>query len=130
MAQEFNLRAGATYPSLRMELIEDGRYDFHKAKLNNALQDSDVVFSMKDIETGILKVSKAKAVIKNADTEGCEDKYVVEYDWQPRDTAKPGIYEGWFDIDFKGDVVETGVDYPSAGKLRVPVTEDLLIYVR
>ena len=86
--------------------------------------------TLKDIETGILKVSKAKAVIKNADTEGCEDKYVVEYDWQTRDTAKPGIYEGWFDIDFKGDVVEAGVDYPSAGKLRVPVTEDLLIYVR
>lgn len=127
---EFAIRVGSNYPSLRMELIEDGRYDFHKAKINNALQDSDVVFSMKDIETGILKVSKAKAVIKNADTEGCEDKYVVEYDWQTRDTAKPGIYEGWFDIDFKGDVVEAGVDYPSAGKLRVPVTEDLLIYVR
>lgn len=128
--QEFFIKAGSNYPSLRMELIEDGRYDFHKAKINNALQDSNVVFSMKDIETGILKVSKAKAVIKNADTEGCEDKYVVEYDWQTRDTAKPGIYEGWFDIDFKGDVVEAGVDYPSAGKLRVPVTEDLLIYVR
>ena len=127
---EFFVRQGANYPALRMELIEDGRYDFHKAKINNALQDSDVVFSMKDIETGILKVSKAKAVIKNADTEGCEDKYVVEYDWQTRDTAKPGIYEGWFDIDFKGDVVEAGVDYPSAGKMRVPVTEDLLIYVR
>ena len=128
--QEFFIKAGSSYPALRMELIEDGRYDFHKAKINNALQDSDVVFSMKDIETGILKVSKAKAVIKNADTEGCEDKYVVEYDWQTRDTAKPGIYEGWFDIDFKGDVVEAGVDYPSAGKLRIPVTEDLLIYVR
>lgn len=130
MAQEFFVRQGVNYPALRMELIEDGRYDFHKAKINNALQDSDVVFSMKDIETGILKVSKAKAVIKNADTEGCEDKYVVEYDWQTRDTAKPGIYEGWFDINFKGDVVEAGVDYPSAGKLRIPVTEDLLIYVR
>ena len=128
--QEFFIRVGSNYPALRMELIEDGRYDFHKAKINNALQDSDVVFSMRDIETGILKVSKAKAVIKNADTEGCEDKYVVEYDWQTRDTAEPGIYEGWFDIDFKGDVVEAGVDYPSAGKLRVPVTEDLLIYVR
>ena len=128
--QEFSVRAGATLPVLRMEIIEDGRYDFHKAKINNALQDSDVVFSMKDIETGILKVSKAKAVIKNADTEGCEDKYVVEYDWQTRDTTKPGIYEGWFDINFKGDVVEAGVDYPSAGKLRIPVTEDLLIYIR
>ena len=128
--QEFNVRVGATLTVLRMELIENGRYDFHKAKINNALQDSDVVFSMKDIETGILKVSKAKAVIKNADTEGCEDKYVVEYDWQPRDTAKPGIYEGWFDIDFNGDVIEEGVDYPAAGKLRMPVTESLLIYVR
>lgn len=127
---EFAIRAGANYPALRMELIEDGRYDYHKAKINNALQDSNVVFSMKDIETGILKVSKAKALIKNADTEGCEDKYVVEYDWQSRDTAKPGIYEGWFDIDFNGDVVEDGVDYPTAGRLRIPVAESLLIYVR
>lgn len=127
---EFAIRAGANFPVLRMELIEDGRYDYHKAKINNALQDSNVVFSMKDIETGILKVSKAKALIKNADTEGCEDKYVVEYDWQSRDTAKPGIYEGWFDIDFNGDVVEDGVDYPTAGRLRIPVAESLLIYVR
>ena len=52
--QEFFIRTGSNYPSLRMELIEDGRYDFHKAKLNNALQDSDVVLSMKDIETGII----------------------------------------------------------------------------
>ena len=130
MAMSFSIREGATYPALRMELIEDGRYDYHKAKINNALQDSDVVFSMKDVETGILKVSKAKAVIKNADTEGCEDKYLVEYDWQPRDTAKQGTFEGWFDIVFNGDVVEDGVDYPSAGKLRIPVSESLIIYVR
>ena len=43
--QEFFIRQGANYPALRMELIEDGRYDFHKAKINNALQDSDVVFT-------------------------------------------------------------------------------------
>lgn len=128
--QSLTVRVGTNYPALRMELIEDGRYDFHKAKINNALQDSDVVFSMKDTETGLLKISKAKALIKNADTEGCEDKYVLEYDWQPRDTAKPGIYEGWFDIKFNGDVVEEGVDYPNAGILRVPVAESLLIYIR
>ena len=127
---EFTVREKSNYPVLRLELIEDGRYDFHKAKINNALQDSDVVFSMKDIETGILKISKAKALIKNAETEGCEDKYVLEYDWQARDTAKPGIYEGWFDIKFNGDVVEYGVDYPTAGILRVPVSENLLIYVK
>ena len=128
--QSLTVRVGTNYPSLRMELIEDGRYDFHKAKINNALQDSDVVFTMKDTETGLLKISKAKALIKNADNEGCEDKYVLEYDWQPRDTAKPGIYEGWFDIKFNGDVVEEGVDYPNAGILRVPVAESLLIYIR
>ena len=128
--QTLTIRTGTNYPVLRMELIEDGRYDFHKAKINNALQDSDVVFSMKDTETGLLKISKAKALIKNADTEGCEDKYVLEYDWQPRDTAKPGIYEGWFDIKFNGDVIEEGVDYPNAGILRVPVAESLLIYIR
>ena len=129
MAQEFFIRKGSVNPVLRMEVIKDGRYDFKKSMIDNAIQDSVVKFYMKDVETGLLKVAKADADIVLAQEEGCEEKYILQYKWKERDTKKEGIYEGWFEIDFNGNLKEEGVDYPS-GKMRVPVQEDLIIYVK
>ena len=127
MIQEFYINTSATLPVLRMELINDGRYDFDK--FYDAIQDADITFSMKDTETGILKISKAPTRLLLAETGGCEEKYVIEYDWTERDTKKPGIYKGWFDIKFRGDISEYGVSFPE-GKLIVPIQEDLMIYVK
>lgn len=129
MAQEFFIRKGSVNPVLRMELIKDGRYDFKKAMIDNAIQDSVVKFYMKDAETDLLKVAKADADIVLAQEEGCEEKYILQYKWKERDTKKEGIYEGWFEIDFNGNLKEEGVDYPS-GKMRVPIQEDLIIYIK
>lgn len=129
MAQEFFIRKGSVNPVLRMELIKDGRYDFKKSMIDNAIQDSVVKFYMKDSETGLLKVAKADADVVLAQNEGCEEKYILQYKWKERDTKKEGIYEGWFEIDFNGNLTEEGVDYPS-GKMRVPIQEDLIIYVK
>ena len=129
MAQEFFIRKGSVNPVLRMEVIKDGRYDFKKSMIDNAIQDSVVKFYMKDVETGLLKVAKADADIVLAQEEGCEEKYILQYKWKERDTKKEGIYEGWFEINFNGNLKEEGVDYPS-GKMRVPVQEDLIIYVK
>ena len=63
--QEFFIKKGSVNPSLEMELINDGRYDFHKSLINEALQDSVITFSMVDEETGILKISKASAKMKD-----------------------------------------------------------------
>ena len=126
---EFIIKKGSVNPVLRMELIKDGRYDFKKAMIDNAIQDSVVKFYMKDVETGLLKVAKADADIVLAQEEGCEEKYILQYKWKERDTKKEGIYEGWFEINFNGNLKEEGVDYPS-GKMRVPVQEDLIIYVK
>lgn len=125
---EFHIRTGSVNPVLRMELIKDGRYDYKKSLINNALQDCSVKFSMRDLETGILKVSKADASIMLADEGGCEENYVIEYKWTERDTRKPGIYKGWFDIDFNGNIKEEGVEYP-VGRMTVPIQEELIIYV-
>ena len=127
MIQEFYINTGATLPVLRMELINDGRYDFDK--FYNAIQNADITFSMKDVETGILKISKAKANTVLAETGGCEEKYVIEYDWTERDTKYPGIYKGWFEIVFNRDLVEDGICFPD-GKLIVPIQESLMIYVK
>ena len=129
MAQEFFIRKGSVNPVLRMELIKDGRYDFKKSMIDNAIQDIVVKFYMKDSETGLLKVAKADADVVLAQEEGCEEKYILQYKWKERDTKKEGIYEGWFEIDFNGNLTEEGVDYPS-GKMRVPIQEDLIIYVK
>lgn len=128
MAQEFFIRKGSVNPVLRMELIKDGRYDFKKAMIDNAIQDSVVKFYMKDTETDLLKVAKADADIVLAQEEGCEEKYILQYKWKERDTKKEGIYEGWFEINFNGDLKEEGVDYPS-GKMRVPIQEKLQIII-
>ena len=128
MAQEFFIRKGSVNPVLRMELIKDGRYDFKKSMIDNAIQDSVVKFYMKDVETDLLKVAKADADIVLAQEEGCEGKYILQYKWKERDTKKEGIYEGWFEINFNGNLKEEGVDYPS-GKMIVPIQEKLQIII-
>lgn len=124
----FYIRQNSVNPVLRMELIQDGRYDFQKSLINDALQDCSVLFSMKDTETGILKVSNEKASVVLAKEDGCEEKYILEYKWKPRDTKKEGIYEAWFDIDFHGNIYQYGVDFP-VGKMTVPIQDKLFIYV-
>lgn len=128
MAQEFFIRKGSVNPVLRMELIKDGRYDFKKSMIDNAIQDSVVKFYMKDVETDLLKVAKADADIVLAQEEGCEEKYILQYKWKERDTKKEGTYEGWFEINFNGNLKEEGVDYPS-GKMIVPIQEKLQIVI-
>ena len=68
MVQEFYINSHATLPVLRMELINDGRNDYNK--IYDAIQDADITFSMKDTETGILKVCNAEATVKLAETRG------------------------------------------------------------
>ena len=128
MAQEFFIRKGSVNPVLRMEVIKDGRYDFKKSMIDNAIQDSVVKFYMKDVETGLLKVAKADADIVLAQEEGCEEKYILQYKWKERDTKKEGTYEEWFEINFNGNLKEEGVDYPS-GKMIVPIQEKLQIII-
>lgn len=125
---EFIIKKGSVNPVLRMELIKDGRYDFKKSMIDNAIQDSVVKFYMKDVETDLLKIAKADADIVLAQEEGCEEKYILQYKWKERDTKKEGIYEGWFEIDFNGNLKEEGVDYPS-GKMIVPIQEKLQIII-
>lgn len=130
MNQEFYIIKGATVPYLRMELINDGRTDFFKSDIiNKSLQDATVKFSMKNTDTDVLKISNAPCNVVLAKTDGCEEKYVIEYRWKERDTKESGIYQGWFTIDFHGNITEEGVDFPE-GKLIVPISENLIIFVK
>lgn len=128
--QEFYIRQYSVNPVLEMELIADGRYDFKKSLMNRALQDSNVTFSMIDEETGLLKVAKAKANIVLANDGNCDEKYILQYKWAKKDVAKKGVFHGWFEIKFNGDLTDgDGTQYPE-GNLIVPVEEELRIFVK
>ena len=127
--QEFFIMKGSVNPVLEMELINDGRYDFQKSLLNDALQDSVVTFNMKSEETGILKISQANANIVLANEDRCQERYILQYKWKERDVKQEGIFYGWFEIKFNGNLTSDGVDYPK-GNLIVPIEEDLRIIIK
>ena len=119
MAYNFFINKGATLPTLRMEAINDGRHDF--SKLNIALQAADVYFNMTNIENGIRKIA-------NKEDNGCEDKYIIEYQWKERDTKTPGLYKGEFRIVFNDTVEVDGKTLP-IGELIVPISQELHIHI-
>ena len=129
MAQLFTINRGSELPYLRMELINDGRHDYHKFYL--AIQDeanSHVTFSMRDAETGVYKIANAEAHVVYDEDSGCEERYLLEYRWKKRDTNMAGRYIGTFKITFSGNIKMDGVNFPS-GELIVPIQEDLVINI-
>ena len=125
MAMAFKINKGATMPYLRMELVNDGRSDYHKAYL--ALQAADgVTFSMWNKETGIYKIANAAADIVYDEYSGCEERYIIQYRWNKRDTNESGRYVGQFKIRFSDNIVMEGVTFPS-GDLIMPIEETLYI---
>lgn len=128
MAQYFEIKKNSTLPSLRVELIDDGTYDFCRRDMyNNAIQNADITFSMKD-ENGVLKISKAKASIVKCCDCNCIESYSIEYKWNKRDTKESGVFDAFFEINFKGDLYEVGVSYPE-GNLIMPIHEQLKIHI-
>lgn len=127
--QEFIINKGSTNPSLEMELINDGRYDFQKSLFNLLIQDSVVTFNMEDETTGIRKISKAKANVVLSNDYGCEEKYILQYKWSTKDVSKTGIYKGWFEIKFNGNIISENIDFPQ-GNLIVPIEENLRIIIK
>lgn len=126
MAYNFFINKGATLPTLRMEAINDGRHDF--SKLNIALQAADVYFNMTNIENGIRKIANQKANVIMKEDDGCEDKYIIEYQWKERDTKTPGLYKGEFRIIFNDTVEVDGKTLP-VGELIVPISQELHIHI-
>ena len=126
MAYNFFINKGATLPTLRMEAINDGRHNF--SKLNIALQAADVYSNMTNIENGIRKIANQKANVIMKEDDGCEDKYIIEYQWKERDTKTPGLYKGEFRIVFNDTVEVDGKTLP-IGELIVPISQELHIHI-
>ena len=127
--QYFYINQNSTLPTLKVELVNDGRFEFLKAgKFYNAIQNADITFSMVD-ETGVLKISEAPCGIVLVNEKSCEDRYIIEYRWKEKDTKKKGKFKGQFKIVFKDDLYESGVTY-SDGTLIMPIYEDICIFIK
>ena len=50
---EFYIKKGATLPLLKMQIVKDGRSDYHK--FMDLIETSTILFSMIDADTGIPK---------------------------------------------------------------------------
>ena len=123
--QYFYIKRGSTLPTLRMELIEDGRHDYRK--FYDSIQNCSITFTMVNIDTNITKVAKAPCYIKLKEDGGCVEKYVICYDWKERDTKDVGTYKGTFDITFN-PIKSDETEYPT-GKLIMPIRETLNIII-
>lgn len=122
----FFIKQNSTLPTLRMELIEDGRHDF--GKFHEAIQNATITFTMINIDTNVTKVAKANAYIKLRENDDCTEQYVICYDWKARDTKECGTYEGTFEINFNGNLKNDSYTYPN-GILNMPIREKLYIVV-
>lgn len=124
--QYFFIKQGSTLPTLRMELIEDGKHTYHK--FHECIQSADITFTMVNIDTNVTKVAKGKAYIKLRENDDCTEQYVICYDWKAHDTKEAGSYEGTFEINFNGNIKNDEYTYPK-GLLNMPIRESLLITI-
>lgn len=124
--QYFYIKQGSTLPTLRMELIEDGRHDFHK--FHECIQAATITFTMVNVGTNVTKVAKGKAYIKLREIDSCEEQYVICYDWKKHDTKEAGTYKGTFEIEFDSTIKNDSYTYP-IGTLNMPIREDLTIVI-
>lgn len=124
---KFFINQYSTLPQLRMELINDGRSDFKK--FWEVIQNATITFTMTNVDTSVIKISNAPCYIKLRENGGCEEQYIICYDWKPRDTKEKGTFEGEFQITFNDDITSETTTYPS-GDLLMPIREKLIIVIQ
>lgn len=115
---EFYINQHATLNKLKLELIQDGRNDFHK--FHEKVQNANIYFTMTDVVTGVKKIAKKLAGIELVDPTSCVgDEYYLVYQFNSKETATSARYVGKFEIDF----------LDGSGTLIVPIKEELFINV-
>ena len=116
---EFFIIKHSTLPLLKLELIQDGRNDFHK--FFEKIQNANIYFTMTDVITGVKRIAKRPAglqlVIPQSDCTG--EEYYITYQFNTKETNVAGRYVGQFEIEF----------LDNSGTLIAPIREELFINV-
>lgn len=124
---QFIINQNSILPQLRIELIQDGRGDFHR--FHDCIQNADITFTMVNVDSGIVKISNEPCYIVVKDNNSCDEQYLICYDWKKRDTKDKGVYKGLFTITFNDDLTSENDNFPK-GELIVPIVEDLIILIK
>lgn len=116
----FYIKQGSTLNNLKMELIQDGRNDYHN--FYDLLQNADITFTMIDEISGNKKIScrpcELVKKLSNCD-EIIPEEYYIVYKWRSIDTNKKGRFTGEFNINL----------LDGTGLLKVPIREELFINI-
>lgn len=106
--KEFNIRQNDLSPAIQFALLPT----------SVVLTGASVVFSMKNVDTGEVKISREAAIIV---TETVTP--TVKYNWQVGDTDTPGLYKAEFEVTYSDATVET---FPNdLENISVRVTEEI-----
>lgn len=115
---DFYINQHATLNKLKLELIQDGRNDFHK--FHEKIQNANIFFTMTDVITGVKKIAKKVADIELVEPTSCVgEEYYLTYQFNTKETSVSGRYVGKFEINF----------LDGSGTLIVPIREELFINI-
>ena len=114
---EFFIKQNATLPTLKLQVVKDGRNDFRS--FMETLQNAIITFSMVNTDNGILKIASKPAYIteKFFDNPDAPQEFYIYYNFTANDTKTPGRYMGEFSIT------------TTEGELIVPIRESLFINI-
>lgn len=118
MAQEFFINKNSTLPIIKMEVVNNGRYDFNK--FYELIQNAKIYFSMVNYENGTPKILNNESNVFLIPKENCADEYYVCYRWSDRDVNTKGKFKAYFTIIFN----------ENNSKLITPIEEELIIYIQ
>jgi hypothetical protein len=113
----FFIKKNATLPIMKLDVIQDGRNDM--SKIYEMIQNSNIYFSMTEVETGKKIIGNKSALILPKESSCNGDEYYIGYKFSENETKKPGTYIGEFTIEF----------LDGSGKLLVPIREELHIQI-
>jgi len=115
---EFHINRNSSLPVLKLELIQDGRNDFHH--FFELIQNANIFFTMTDVITGVKRIAKRKAGTQLVVPESCiGEEYYLVYHFSSKETSVAARYVGQFEIEF----------LDGTGTLIVPIRESLYINV-
>jgi len=111
MAVTVTLKRNDTLPNLDVRLK-----DTSSSYLDLSLSGISINFSMREIDTNVLKINSAQCEIVVPSTGA------IRYVWNPTDTDTAGFYLGEFEVNYPTGEKET---YPSDQGLVIYIIEDL-----
>ena len=112
---EWFIKKNSTLPVIKVKLSKNGRSDFMKTM--SVLSESEVYFSMVDVETNIPKISSLLATVESGLTEDGQIEYFTYYQFKKNQTKKIGRFSAEFMV------------VNADGVLFLPITEKIYVNI-